>query len=572
MNPEQRSTIYREKNNKSARTEMDFVRTEVARLVEAGQVVEVAKATKVTNPLSVAFKVNPDGSIKKRLIIDLSPWVNNFVKPDVYRMSRFQDALDQSDQGNFQSVYDVSKAYHHIRLHPESYKLVGFCVVDTIGKERFYHFVVVVFGLGPAVQLLGRMMRPILRFLTLNGVRSMVYLDDGRVAAATKANADMDYGLTIAIFSSAGFIIAIDKSDRVGDSSQRKEYLGFIMDTSAITVEVPQQKLLRVKSILDLFLATPRHKVRDIASVVGKLNALEPAFGRAIFVATRLATIAVAVVTEISEGARRHKNPWESVIELEAHTMAALKEDSDRMSEWNGHLIRSFNSGITLSSVLPLEATSSLDRKIPARRLHDRRAIMASNASDFAVASYSVEGMPKFSYTWTLDPSEREELPSVRELLAIERTLDHMAQSGSFKPTQWTTLWWLTDNANVEKMTAKGSGKLQIAKLVLEILRKARALKFGVEPVWVSRDNPFLQKADCLSKGIDSDNWGISEEDFCHLGALFGPFTIDLFATSDNAKCLRFYSMSFEEGALGVDSFAQKWVGSALSQHPLYLW
>jgi hypothetical protein len=167
MTPEQRATIYREKDNKSARTEMDFVRTEVARLVVAGQVVEVTKAPKVTNPLSVAFKVNPDGSIKKRLVIDLSRWVNNFVKPDVYRMSRFQDALDQSDQGDFQSVYDVSKAYHHIRLHPESYELVGFCVVDATGKERFYHFVVVVFGLGPAGQLLGRMMRPILSFLTL---------------------------------------------------------------------------------------------------------------------------------------------------------------------------------------------------------------------------------------------------------------------------------------------------------------------------------------------------------------------------------------------------------------------
>jgi hypothetical protein len=32
----------------------------------------------------------------------------------------------------------------------------------------------------------------------------------------------------------------------------------------------------------------------------------------------------------------------------------------------------------------------------------------------------------------------------VRELLAIERTLDHMAQSEILKPTQWTTLWWLT--------------------------------------------------------------------------------------------------------------------------------
>jgi hypothetical protein len=52
MTPEQRATIYREKNNKSARTEMDFVCTEVARLLAAGQVVELIKAPKVTHTLS----------------------------------------------------------------------------------------------------------------------------------------------------------------------------------------------------------------------------------------------------------------------------------------------------------------------------------------------------------------------------------------------------------------------------------------------------------------------------------------------------------------------------------------
>jgi hypothetical protein len=65
---------------------------------------------------------------------------NKFVIPDKYKMSRFQDALSQSSPGDFQSVYDISKAYHHIRLHPDSYSnsLVGFCVEDEDGKERFY--------------------------------------------------------------------------------------------------------------------------------------------------------------------------------------------------------------------------------------------------------------------------------------------------------------------------------------------------------------------------------------------------------------------------------------------------
>jgi hypothetical protein len=84
-----------------------------------------------------------------------------------------------------------------------------------------------------------------------------------------------------------------------------------------------------------------------------------------------------------------------------------------------------------------------------------------------------------------------------------------MKKSGSLRPTDWTTLWWLTDNQKVEKMIAKSSGKIKIMRL----LRSARDLKLQVEPVWVWRDNPFLQKAKAISKGIDTDNWAISEDD-----------------------------------------------------------
>jgi hypothetical protein len=187
--------------------------------------------------------------------------------------------------------------------------------------------------------------------------------------------------------------------------------------------------------------------------------------------------------------------------------------------------------------LVPLEATASLDRKIPARRTHDRKAVMASDASDFAVALYSIEGIPEFSFSTELQDSGKTESLSVWELLAISKTLDHMLLSGELKPAAWTTLWWLTDNANFKKMLAKGSGKLRITRLVLEILRKGRELRYDVHPIWVSRDNPFLQKADCLSKGIDSDNWSVGREDFSHLEERFGPFTIDLFATCENKKC-----------------------------------
>jgi hypothetical protein len=64
-----------------------------------------------------------------------------------------------------------------------------------------------------------------------------------------------------------------------------------------------------------------------------------------------------------------------------------------------------------------------------------------------------------------------------------------------------------------------------------------------------------------LSKGIDSDNWEIASTDYAHFEAHFGPFSVDLFPTSSNAKCSRFYLRSFEDRTFGVDAFAQNWEG-----------
>jgi hypothetical protein len=144
-----------------------------------------------------------------------------------------------------------------------------------------------------------------------------------------------------------------------------------------------------------------------------------------------------------------------------------------------------------------------------------------------------------------------------------------MAESDSFNcPSKHITLWWLTDNQNVEKFLAKGSGKVRIMKIVLDILRRCRKLLFDLQPIWVSRDNPFLLKADAISKGIDTDNWLILESDFEQLSILAGPFSVDLFATRKNAKCSKFYTRSWERGCSGVDSFAQSWAGECAFAAP----
>jgi hypothetical protein len=50
-------------------------------------------------------------------------------------------------------------------------------------------------------------------------------------------------------FKGAGFIVALEKSDPVGAASHRKEYLGFLIENKAMTVEVPRPKMLRIKGL-----------------------------------------------------------------------------------------------------------------------------------------------------------------------------------------------------------------------------------------------------------------------------------------------------------------------------------
>jgi hypothetical protein len=117
---------YPERNNCSARTEEEFVTSEVNRLVQAGLVQKSVVRPLCVNPLPVAFKRKMDGTWKHQLVLDLSRHVNPLVYDDCSRLTTFGDCLSQTLPGDFQFVFDLEAAYHHVRVHPDSYKYLGF--------------------------------------------------------------------------------------------------------------------------------------------------------------------------------------------------------------------------------------------------------------------------------------------------------------------------------------------------------------------------------------------------------------------------------------------------------------
>lgn len=74
--------------------------------------------------------------------------------------------------------------------------------------------------------------------------------------------------------------------------------------------------------------------------------------------------------------------------------------------------------------------------------------------------------------------------------------------------------------------------------------------------------------ADRLSRAADRTNWSLSDAAFHRLGAEYGPHTLDLFATSRNRKCRRYYSATADPRTAGVDALSHDWAGENCRANP----
>ena len=78
-----------------------------------------------------------------------------------------------------------------------------------------------------------------------------------------------------------------------------------------------------------------------------------------------------------------------------------------------------------------------------------------------------------------------------------------------------------------------------------------------MEPCWVKRDENCT--ADSLSRIVDYDDYGVTDEFFNYADTLYGPHTVDRFANESNKKLSRFNSLFWSPGTEAVDAFSVHW-------------
>ena len=116
---------------------------------------------------------------------------------------------------------------------------------------------------------------------------------------------------------------------------------------------------------------------------------------------------------------------------------------------------------------------------------------------------------------------------------------------------------WHTDNQNCVKIIRSGSTKVHLQELVFSIFSNCLKNSISFNISWIPRKENV--KADYISNIVDYEDWQTTVEFFNFIDEIWGPHTVDRFASVSNSKLRRFNSLFWYPESEAVDAFTQNW-------------
>ena len=566
------------RNHPSALAEAAFVSEAVAAGVAAGTMRQCAKGDlRCILPLGVAF----NAARKRRLI-----WDGRHVNKNLVEVPFVMETLQRQGRTLFEpcswgGTCDLQNAYHHIEMHPDSIPFLGF-----EWEGAFYAFVVLPFGLSTAPRIFTLVLANCVRFLRHRGIRLMSFLDD-LIFAHSHARGAVSAGQQIIeILGRFGWLIHPSKCTGTHVAIQAFTALGVWVDLAKQTFSIPADKLARIRAALRELRDGPALvPVRAVARVKGLLSSTWLSTGTVTRVRTR-GLDAVIDSRPKREGERCPRSSWRGSVSLGADCLAELDWWLGNLDRVNGSAIRprapdgrfdgcvfsdasDTGAGAVLLVDGPEAAASAL---IEAFRAHCPVVVSAAAARDRLQAG--LEFVFRFHAGLSDESSTLRELWGVAEfvdlacrLLAGGRhrlVMDNLGGVlilGGFVPP------FAVGGKTWGEYVSGGSPKPALQALARRIFDAQDEHGFVLVPEWRPREQNV--RADYLSHVSEMRHHGyrLRARLFAQLDAVWGPHTVDRFASVGNQQSLaaphagRFCSHYFQPEAEWTDAFTTSWAG-----------
>ena len=260
----------------------------------------------VVSPLMTREKQDSDS---RRIIVDLSypeGGVNAHIRPHVFNGMDAIHTLPTINSATatvagmcpgdvHMAVIDLSRAYRQFPVTPTDWPLLG------IGFEgRYYFDRRIPFGSRMSSFVMQVIAQFIVRALAARKVTSHMYLDDLVIIAPTRAIANRDYHLALALLQELGLQVAEAK---LQPPSQRVRWLGIDFNIAENQISIPDDKLRRIKRCMATVSSRTSITRKHLQRVIGMANHLAKVVRAArIFICRLLAALRAAQAEHIRVG------------------------------------------------------------------------------------------------------------------------------------------------------------------------------------------------------------------------------------------------------------------------------
>ena len=204
-----------------------------------------------------------------RMILNLKA-LNEDLKYQKFKMECLNQALDLIPQGSYMASIDLKDAYYSVPIAQQYRKYLKFAF-----DGKLYCFTCLPNGLSPAPRIFTKLLKPVFSSLRKVGHVSTVYIDDSLLIGKDRPSCEANVKATVSVLRQTGFTVHPVKS--VFKPVQRIQYIGFLIDSKAMTVSLPHDKMLRIQASCQKLLKNESPTIQEVAEVVGQLVAALPA-------------------------------------------------------------------------------------------------------------------------------------------------------------------------------------------------------------------------------------------------------------------------------------------------------
>lgn len=491
--------------------------------------------------VSKAFIVEHNG--KRRLVFDLK-FINSFQVKRACRFGSLASLRRTLHQGDLMWSIDLSDAYHHIGYHRDSVKYFTFAIETTRGVE-YFHTAALNFGWCRSPQIFTEVMKPVVAYLrdpTLPASsplgehtpvqmprapnpppKVMPWLDDfAFFLSGSLPQAKLARDFSFALLSLLGITRNATKG-QPEPSTMLHDHLGYGIDSASMRF---------------LLTAKRERKLRGMSSAL--LG--EAARSSRLVPKRRLASL--LGLAQSSDLALPLVRLW----------LRSPYDDVSSRAGWTGAVRLSHQSMRDLRHLTTLRSSRHVGKPIA---LRPDTAVASVDAGPYGWGGQLwYRRCPPVAGFWS--PSEAARHITWRELRAVRLFID-----AHIPLLERRRLLLHEDNqavvAMVHSLTSRSPELMAELRLLVALLDEH---DISLRSQYIrSKDNWV---ADFYSRIAAPREYTLLRSIFDAVESMWGPFSIDAFASDASAMLPRFWSERGDGAALAVDAFAQDWAAEQL--------